>query len=213
MVHVPHEPGLRLAGKPLSSLIGPGLPQLRPFGGVLFGGGWCVGGGDGTATRRHGRAQCGHQSAQEGGAVAAPELTPVADLSEQREDRTEHQPRVQPRCGPAHLAGFALHPGIRREHVPRPLPEAAEIAVPQQRTQQPSAQKGDHGPTEQLPRGCLLRFDLRPGPIAESPDSRCRLRPGGAQPRQEGRPVGHRRHPGRHGRRPPQPLRRRHGPR
>ncbi|POX63764.1 hypothetical protein C3492_08415 [Streptomyces sp. Ru62] len=212
MIHIPHEPGLRLTGKPRSSLMSPRLPQLGPFGGVLFGGGRCIGGGNGAATGRHGRTQCGHGGAQKGSTVTAPELTPVPDLSEQREDRTEDQPRVQPRCGPAHLAGFALHPGIRREHVPRPLPEAAEVAVPQQRAQQPPAQEGDHGPTEQLPRGCLLRFDLRPWSIAESPDSRRRLRPGSAQPRQEGRPVGHRRRPGRH-RRHPHPLRRRHRPR
>ncbi len=205
VIHIPHEPGLRLTGKPLGSLRRPGLPQLRPFGGVLFGGGLVLGRGRG-----------GTPGARP---VAAPDLAPAAQAADDEQDGEGDDCVVRvPEDGVADGI-VALAPGVGGEQLQRQHPPGAEVAVPQQGPHEPAHEKGDQCAAEQLPGRDLLGLLLGPGPVPEAPHARRCLRAGGPQPGEEdgavrfrwgaGRHRGRRRHPGWHGRYP-RPLRRRH---
>lgn len=186
VVHVPHESGAGVGGEPLGGVVGTGRTERGPGGGVLLGGGRRDRAGDGTAPG--------------GRAVAPPDLAPAAEPPDADHDDAGDQDVVGV---DDHDRGEAvgLGPGVRDHRVEGQQPPAAQVAVPEQRPDQPADQEGDHRAAQQLPARHPLGLLLGPRPVPEPPHARQGLGARGAQPGQEGRTVrgpGRPRRPGRH---------------
>ncbi|OLZ66963.1 hypothetical protein AV521_26625 [Streptomyces sp. IMTB 2501] len=181
MIDVAHEPGPRLGGKPIGSLVGTGMAQLGPLDRVLLRCGRTLG-------HRHGRTP-GR------GAVAAPDLAPATETAgDQQDGEADEGVIAVPEEGTRHIA-VAVAPGFGDEQLERQHPPAAEIAVPQQGPDQPADEEGDEGSADQLPGRDPLGLLLGPGPVSEAPHAGRRLRARCPQPGQEGGAVRSRREP------------------
>lgn len=174
VVHVAHPPVPGLPLQPVGGLGQPGGPQLGPPRGIVRAAGLgagLVGGVQGP----HGAA-AEHPAAEFGPAAQPPE----ADDQDGGDDGV---PDVR-----GHDGGQCPGPGVGREHVERPEPEPAEVAVPQQRPQQQPRQQGDQGPADQLAGGGLLGFLGGPRHVPVRPHARPVGGAREAQPVPQGRP-------------------------
>ncbi len=179
MVDVPHQPGAGVGGEPLGRVHGAGGAQRGPGGRVLLGGGRGLG---------------ARGAAPGGRAVAAPDLAPAAEPAHADHDDAgdEHVVGVDDHDGGE---AVRLGPGVGDHRVQRQQPPAAQVAVPQQRPDQPADEERDQRAAEQLTAGDALRLLLGAGPVAEPPDAGRRLRAWGAQPGEERGAVRGRRRP------------------
>lgn len=175
VVDVPHQPRPRVGTQPLGRIRGTGGAQRGPGRGVLLGGGRPL--GRGCRTQPGGRA------------VATPDLAPTAQSAD-GEHYGEGDERVVavPEDSVAD-AVVVLAPGVRGEQLQGQHPPATEIAVPEQRPDQPPDQEGDHRPAQQLPPRDPLGLRVRAGHVPEPPHAGQRLRSWRPQPGQERRVV------------------------
>lgn len=176
LVDVAHQPGAGVGGEPVGCVGGAGGPELGPACRVLLGRGRALlGDRDGLAPGRQ--------------AVTAPHLTPAAEPADGDHDadgehgvvQVDHDDRAD---------GVRLGPGVGDHRVQREQPPAAEVAVPEQRPDEPPHEKRDHRSAEELPGRDHLGLLRGPGPVREPPDARFRGGPRGSQPPEEGGPDG-----------------------
>ncbi len=172
VVDVPHQSLARFRREPLGGVVGTGGAQGGPGDGVLLRGG------------RRGLGVPGG-GAPGGRAVAPPDLGPPAEPGDAEHDgEGDHRVVAVPEDRVPDPV-VVLAPGVGGEEFERYDPPAAQVAVPQQRPDQPAHQEGDQRAAEQLPARDPFRFLVRPGPVPEPPDAGQRLGTGGAQPGHE----------------------------